>query len=188
MKFIETTIADAFIVEMQPMRDERGHFARTWCQFEFESRRLASNFVQCSTSFNEKSGTLRGLHFQRPPHMEAKLVRCTRGAAFDVMVDLRRASPSFGQWIGVEISADNGKMVYIPEGVAHGFQTLAAETELFYQISTFYAPDYAAGIRWDDPDLAICWPDAPGGRIISQADGALPLLRHSKAVARPLAA
>lgn len=178
MIFKETSIAGAHLIEPDPIRDGRGYFTRTWCQYEFESRGLNAALVQCSTSFNALAGTLRGIHFQAPPHMEAKLVRCTRGALFDVIVDMRKDSASYGDWAGFELTADNGHMVYMPEGVAHGFQTLAPETEIFYQISTHYAPDYAAGIRWDDPDLGVEWPVA-GKRIISERDAGLPYFSNT---------
>jgi dTDP-4-dehydrorhamnose 3,5-epimerase len=187
MIFKETPIAGVHLIEPETIRDERGYFARTWCQQEFEARGLNPALVQCSTSFNALAGTLRGLHFQAPPHMEAKLVRCTRGALFDVIVDLRKESPSYGNWSGFELTAENGHMVYMPEGTAHGFQTLAAETEMFYQISTHYAPQSAGGLRWDDPDLAIAWPDAPD-RIISDRDRNFPLLRDCDPLSAPIAA
>ncbi|MDX1486247.1 MAG: dTDP-4-dehydrorhamnose 3,5-epimerase [Alphaproteobacteria bacterium] len=173
MIFKDTTVEGVYLVEAEPCRDTRGYFARTWCQSEFERRGLNASLVQCSTSYNENAGTLRGLHYQAPPHMEAKLVRCTRGALFDVVVDLRKESASYGKWAGFELSAENGHMVYIPEGLAHGFQTLVPETEIFYQISTHYAPDCAAGIRWDDPDLAIDWPPV-AQRVISERDAQHP--------------
>ena len=176
MIFEETSIRGAYVISPEPICDERGSFSRTWCQYEFERRGLNAKLVQCSTSFNARAGTLRGLHFQRPPHMEAKLVRCTRGAAFDVLVDLRRESPSFGAWTATEVSVANGRMVYVPEGVAHGFQTLEPETELFYQISTYYAPEFASGLQWNDPDIRIAWPEPPTERIISAKDRTLPLL------------
>lgn len=176
MIFNETKIPGAYVIELEPISDDRGSFARTWCQVEFENHGLSAQLVQCSTSLNLQTGTLRGLHYQRAPHLEAKLVRCTRGSAFDVIVDMRESSPMFGQWCATEISADNGRMIYIPEGVAHGFQTLENETEIFYQISTHYAPEFAAGVRWDDPDIAIDWPKT-GQRIISERDCAHPMLR-----------
>ena len=178
MIFQETKIPGAFLILPEALEDERGLFARTWCHLDFESRGLNPGLVQCSTSFNTHAHTLRGLHYQCAPHLEAKLVRCTRGAVFDVMADLRKDSPAFGQWIGEELSADNRKMFYIPEGLAHGFQTLEDKTEILYQISTYFAPQSAAGLRWDDPDLAIEWPLARD-RIISDRDRKLPLLRES---------
>jgi len=175
MIFTETPIPGAFLLEPERLCDERGFFARTWCQKDFTARGLNPNLVQCSTSFNAKAGTLRGLHYQLPPHMEAKLVRSTRGAIFDVIVDLRDGSGTFGQWVGFELSAENGHALYIPEGIAHGFQTLLPETEVFYQISTHYAPESARGVAWDDPELAIAWPPADK-RIISDSDARRPLL------------
>lgn len=173
MIFSETAIPDAYLIEPERRSDERGFFARTWCQKEFAEHGLNERLVQCSTSFNASVGTLRGIHYQMPPHMEAKLVRCTRGAVFDVIVDLREGSATCGQWAGFELSAETGQMLYIPEGVAHGFQTLLPQTEVFYQISTHFAPDSAAGICWDDPVLAIDWPPVEH-RIISEADARRP--------------
>lgn len=184
MIFEETPIPGAFVIVPEQVCDVRGSFARTWCHYEFESRGLNSQFVQSSTSFNHRAGTLRGLHFQRAPHLEAKLVRCTRGRAFDVIVDLRRESPAFGRWFATEIGADDGHMMFIPEGVAHGFQTLEDATEILYQISTYYAPDYAAGLRWDDPDIGIAWPEAEE-RTISEKDRELPAFHEVFEAATP---
>jgi dTDP-4-dehydrorhamnose 3,5-epimerase len=170
--FTETTLKGAFLIEAERREDERGFFARTWCQREFASHGLEKNWVQCSISFNRKKGTLRGMHYQAPPYEEAKLIRCTRGAIFDVIVDLRPHSPSFKHWVGLELTADNRRMLYIPEGFAHGFQTLADETEIFYQMSQFYAPEYASGVRWDDPALHIAWPTDE--RTISERDRSYP--------------
>lgn len=172
MIFTETTLKGAFLIEAERREDERGFFARTWCQREFASHGLEKNWVQCSISFNRKKGTLRGMHYQAPPYEEAKLIRCTRGAIFDVIVDLRPHSPSFKHWVGLELTADNRRMLYIPEGFAHGFQTLADETEIFYQMSQFYAPEYASGVRWDDPALHIAWPTDE--RTISERDRSYP--------------
>jgi dTDP-4-dehydrorhamnose 3,5-epimerase len=170
--FTETTLKGAFLIEAERREDERGFFARTWCQREFASHGLEKHWVQCSISFNRKKGTLRGMHYQAPPYEEAKLIRCTRGAIFDVIVDLRPQSPSFKHWVGLELTADNRRMLYIPEGFAHGFQTLADETEIFYQMSQFYAPEYASGVRWDDPALHIAWPTDE--RTISERDRSYP--------------
>jgi dTDP-4-dehydrorhamnose 3,5-epimerase len=170
--FTETTLKGAFLIEAERREDERGFFARTWCQREFDSHGLEKHWVQCSISFNRKKGTLRGMHYQAPPYEEAKLIRCTRGAIFDVIVDLRPHSPSFKHWVGLELTADNRRMLYIPEGFAHGFQTLADETEIFYQMSQFYAPEYASGVRWDDPALHIAWPTDE--RTISERDRSYP--------------
>jgi dTDP-4-dehydrorhamnose 3,5-epimerase len=170
--FTETTLKEAFLIEPERREDERGFFARTWCQREFESHGLHKKWVQCNISFNKKKGTLRGMHYQVPPYEEAKLVRCTRGAIFDVIIDLRLQSPSFKQWVTLELTADNRRMLYIPEGFAHGFQTLTDETEIFYQMSQFYAPAHANGVRWDDPVFNITWP--ADERTISEQDRSYP--------------
>lgn len=175
MIFRETGLDGAWLIEPERVADERGFFARTWCVDEFDLHGLNTGFVQCATSFNERKGTLRGIHFQSVPYEEAKLVRCTRGRVWDVMVDLRRASPTFGKWKAYELSADNGRMAYLPEGFGHGFQTLENASELFYQISEFYQPVCSGGVRWNDPDLAIAWPD-PENPILSPRDRELPLL------------
>jgi dTDP-4-dehydrorhamnose 3,5-epimerase len=158
MIFHELDIPGAWLLEPEKQEDHRGFFARAWCQREFEARGLSATFVQCNISFNNKKGTLRGLHYQAPPHEEAKLVRCTQGALYDVIVDLRRDSPTRGQWLAVELSAANYRLLYIPAGLAHGFQTMMDNTEIFYQMSEFYQPDAARGLRWDDPELNIAWP------------------------------
>ncbi len=168
MIFTETKLKGAFIIEPEKLEDERGFFARTWCQREFLTRRLNGRLVQCNVSFNKQRGTLRGMHYQAPPHEEAKLVRCTRGSIYDVIIDLRPASSTFKQWVAVELTADNRRMIYIPEGIANGFQTLEDNSEVFYQMSEFYAPESARGVRWNDPAFAIQWPEAQ--RIISQRD------------------
>lgn len=158
MRFTETRLKGAYIIDIEPVEDERGFFARTWCEKEFKSRKLPPRFVQCSISFNKKRGTLRGMHYQVKPHEEHKLVRCTRGAIYDVIIDLRPKSPTFKQWIAVELSAANRRMLYVPAGFAHGFQTLEDETEVLYQISEFYNPNHSAGVRWNDPAFGIRWP------------------------------
>lgn len=158
MKFIETTLQGAFLLELEKFEDERGYFARSWSDTEFLDRGLDARIAQCSVSFNRKKGTVRGMHFQIAPHAESKLVRCTRGGLFDVMIDLRQDSPTFKQWIGAELTPDNGMMMYLPKGFAHGFQTLADNTEIFYQISAPYVPEAARGVRWDDPTFDIEWP------------------------------
>jgi dTDP-4-dehydrorhamnose 3,5-epimerase len=158
MRFLPTPLSGAFVVEPEPNEDTRGFFARTFCAREFGEKGLASVFVQCSISYNHKRGTLRGLHYQMPPAAEVKLVRCTSGAIYDVIVDLRRDSPTYLQYFGVELSARNRRALYVPEMFAHGLQTLADETEVLYQISEFHAPDKSAGIRYDDPKLKINWP------------------------------
>lgn len=173
MRFVETALPGVVVVELEERVDERGSFARTWCRDEMSAAGLASELAQCSISRNPRAGTLRGLHFQRHPREEAKLVRCTRGAIFDVAVDLRPRSPMRGNWVGVELDPVGGRALYIPEGCAHGFQTLVDETDVAYMISVPYVPEAAAGVRWDDPTLAIAWPDAIE-RTISDRDRALP--------------
>ena len=176
MKFISTEIAGVWLIVPEPIEDERGSFARLFCRREFETRGLNSELVQCSTSFNRLKGTLRGMHFQAEPHGEEKIVRCTRGAMYDVIADLRRDSPSFRRWSGFELTADNRLMVYVPRGVAHGFLTTSDDTEVFYQMSEFHHPESARGVRWDDPSLAIRWPQVPPA-LISDGDRSLPYLR-----------
>jgi dTDP-4-dehydrorhamnose 3,5-epimerase len=168
MIFTETTLEGAFLIEPERRQDERGFFARTWCQSEFAAAGLQIDWVQCNISFSRERGTLRGMHYQARPYEEAKLVRCTMGVIYDVIIDLRPDSPSFRQWQSVELTADNRLMLFIPKGLAHGFQTLTDETEVFYQMSQFYAPEYARGVRWDDPAFKISWPAEK--RIISQQD------------------
>lgn len=173
MQFLPTELAGAFVIEPESLTDERGLFARTYCRDEFAAHGLNTSWMQCNVSYNRLKGTLRGMHWQADPHGEVKLVRCTRGAAFDVIVDMRPASPTYRKWVGVELSADSRRAVYIPAGFAHGFQTLTDETELFYQMSAFYHPESARGARWDDPLLAINWP-AEERRIIAARDLAFP--------------
>jgi dTDP-4-dehydrorhamnose 3,5-epimerase len=158
MQVRETIISSAFLIEPERREDERGFFARTWCQREFEEHGLDARLVQCSISYNRTAGTLRGMHFQREPHVEAKLVRCTAGAIHDVILDLRPSSPTYLSWISVELTAANRLALYVPAGLAHGFQTLVDDTEVFYQISEFYHPESADGVRWDDPAFRIRWP------------------------------
>jgi dTDP-4-dehydrorhamnose 3,5-epimerase len=172
--FRATALAGVWIVEPEPAGDERGFFARTWCRQEFEAHGLDPGLAQCSVSWNPARGTLRGLHYQAAPHAEAKLVRCTRGAVHDVALDVRRGSPTFGRWVAAELTADNRRMLYVPEGVAHGFQTLVDGSEVFYQISEFHHPESVRGVRWDDPRCAIEWPVQPA--ILSPRDAALPAL------------
>lgn len=168
MQFAETRLKGVYAIVPDLIEDERGFFARTFCQKEFEAHGLRPTLVQCSVSFNKKKGTLRGMHYQVPPHEEAKLVRCTRGAIYDVVLDLRPSSPTFKQWVAEELTAANRRMVYIPEGFAHGFQTLADHTEVSYQMSEFYHPECARGVRWDDPAFKIDWPVADA--IVSKRD------------------
>lgn len=172
MKFIETPLDGAYIIEIEAIEDERGSFARSWCQKEFAQHGLNSRIVQCNISFNKKRGTLRGMHFQVEPFAEAKLVRCTRGAIFDVIIDLRENSHSLKKWFAVELNESNQRMLYIPKGFAHGFQTLEDNTEVFYQMSEFYYPEYQRGVRWNDHFFSIRWPD--GERIISKKDQEYP--------------
>lgn len=172
MIFIETTIKGAFIIEPAKLEDERGFFARTSCEREFGAHGLEHSFVQCSLSFNARQGTLRGMHYQIAPHAEVKLVRCTMGSILDVILDLRVGSPTFKKWTVTQLSAQNRSMHYVPKGCAHGFQTLEDDTEVFYQISEFYHPECARGVRWDDPAFGIQWPDA--ARILSTKDRQYP--------------
>lgn len=175
MNFTGTPIAGAWLVEPQRHEDERGFFARVFDEQEFARRELCTHFPQCSVSFNARAATLRGMHYQAAPHAEAKLVRCTAGNLFDVILDLRPGSATERRWWGVELTAENRRALYIPEGVAHGFQTLADATEVFYQISRSYQPSASAGVRWDDPAFAIEWPAAVE-RTISARDRAFPLV------------
>lgn len=158
MIFTPTPLAGVLAVDLERREDERGFFARSWCRREFQAHGLADGLVQCSVSFNRRRGTLRGMHHQVAPHREAKLVRCTMGALYDVVLDLRPDSPTYRRWHGMELSAGNRSALYIPPGVAHGFQTLDDNTEVFYQMDEFFAPDCARGVRWNDPAFAIAWP------------------------------
>ena len=178
MIFTETSIPGAFVIDLEERRDDRGFFARAWCAHEFEDHGLNPRLVQVNLSFNERAGTLRGMHMQLKPHEEAKCVRCTRGAIYDVVLDLRPESPTYKQWEAVELSADNRRMLYVPEGCAHGYQTLTPETETLYQVSEFYAPDSEQGFRWDDPAFGIEWPDADN-RVLSPKDAAWPDFREA---------
>jgi len=160
MIFTETKLKGAYIIEPEKKADERGFFARTWCQHEFEAQGLNPRLVQCNISYNIRRSTLRGMHHQAAPYAEAKLVRCTRGAIHDVIIDLRPDSATYKQHVAVLLDADHYKMLYIPEGFAHGFQTLEDDTEVFYQMSVVYSPEAARGVRWDDPVFSIDWPQA----------------------------
>jgi len=170
--FLETSVDGVWIVEPERHADARGFFARTWCATEFARHGLSPCFVQASISHTPQRGTLRGLHYQAAPHAEAKLVRCTRGAIYDVAVDLRPDSPTFRRHAAVVLDADNRFALYIPEGCAHGFQTLTDDTEVLYQMSALYVPEAARGVRWDDPAFAIPWP--PADRIIADRDRRYP--------------
>ena len=156
MKFEESHIPGVFLIEPELLGDDRGFFARSFCQKEFAEFGLEQNYVQCNLSYNADRGTTRGMHFQTSPHEEVKLVRCTRGAVFDVAVDFREDSPTYLQWFGTELSDSNRNMLYIPRGFAHGYQTLTADTELFYQVSEFYSPGFEDGLRWNDPARGSC--------------------------------
>ena len=161
MIFKETNLQGAFVIEPEMLTDERGAFARIFCKKEFENHGLNPNIFQCSISLNKEKFTLRGMHFQKTPHAEAKLVRCSRGLIYDVIVDLRPNSPTYMGWTSIEISLENKRMVYVPEGFAHGFQTLEDNTEVIYQMSQFYSPGHSGGFRWDDPSFNIEWPTEP---------------------------
>ena len=177
MIFRDTPLADVLVIEPERLEDERGFFARTFADDEFAQRGLRTSFPQCSISYNRQAGTIRGMHLQLPPHAEAKVVRCTAGAVFDVALDLRCGSPSYLRWFSVELTAENRRMMYIPEGVAHGFQTLVDDAELFYQISVPFEPAAAGGVRWDDPAFAIDWPPV-AQRVISDRDQSFPDFRR----------
>jgi dTDP-4-dehydrorhamnose 3,5-epimerase len=158
MQFTETKLKGAYIIDLERREDSRGFFARTFCAHEFHNQGLVGTFVQCNISWNVQRGTIRGMHYQLPPSCEVKLVRCTAGAIWDVIVDLRKESPTYLQSFGVELSVRNRTALYIPKMFAHGFQTLENETEVFYQMSEFYAPDFSTGLRYNDPKLRIEWP------------------------------
>lgn len=177
MQFIETPIAGSFLLEPELMADERGFFARTYCRDEFVAHGLNPGLVQCSISYNLRKGTVRGMHYQKAPYAEAKLVRCTSGVIFDIIADMRPDSPSFRQWYGVTLTARNRCGLYVPEGVAHGFQTLEDDTEVFYQMSEFYRADFSAGFCWNDPFFDIAWPEPIS--LISDRDMSYPRLAGS---------
>ncbi len=170
----ETPLSGAFVVDVEPSRDERGFFARTFDVETFAAHRLATTVDQLSVSFNARAGTLRGMHYQADPHGEEKLVRCVRGAIHDVIVDLRPDSPTFQASFGVDLDAESRRALYIPVGMAHGFQTLTDDAEVQYMISTPYVPDAGRGVRWDDPAFGIRWPEPPGERVISERDRTYP--------------
>lgn len=168
MLFKETGLKGAYAIEIKKLEDERGFFGRSWCQKEFDEHNLISTIVQANVSYNIRKGTLRGMHYQVSPYEETKLVRCTRGAIYDVIIDLRSDSSTYKQWFGITLSAENYKMLYVPENFGHGFITLEDDTEVTYQVSQFYTPGAEKGIRWDDPTFNIQWPVAPV--IISDKD------------------
>lgn len=170
MIFTETNLQGAYIIDVKRLEDDRGFFGRSFCQHEFEALGLNTNAVQANVSYNKVKGTLRGMHMQVLPYGETKLVRCTRGAIYDVIVDLRPESPTFKQWIGVELSAETYRMLYVPEGFAHGFLTLEDNTDVTYQVTQFYTPAAERGFRWDDPSFGIQWPFAP--TLVSAKDEA----------------
>jgi dTDP-4-dehydrorhamnose 3,5-epimerase len=174
MRFAPIALAGAYLIHLEPRADERGSFARAFCAKEFAAKGLETALVQANISVNTRAGTLRGLHFQRAPHAEVKLVRCIKGAIYDVIVDLRRESPTYLSWFGAELSEANGIMIYVPKGFAHGYQALTDDATLFYMVSAFYAPSSEAGLRFDDPKLAIAWPRAVSN--ISDKDARWPLL------------
>lgn len=183
MIFTETTLDGVFLIDLEPRRDERGFFARQWCAEEFARAGLDTRIAQINTAWSRAPGTVRGMHFQAAPHAEIKLVRCTSGAVFDVALDLRPNSPTFCRWLGVELNAQNGRMLYIPEGCAHGYITLAADTELAYQTSVPYAPSSARGVRHDDPAFGILWPRPV--QVISKQDANWPAFNGQPPHATP---
>jgi len=168
MEFLKTKLPGVFEIQIEAKPDERGFFARTWCQNEFESQGLAGKLVQCSLSFNKRKGTLRGMHYQIAPHEETKVVRCTQGAVYDVVLDLRPGSPAFKNWTGVELTAEKRNMIYVPQGCAHGFLTLEDRCEVIYQMSEFQYAESSRGVRWDDPAFQIEWPTEV--EVISERD------------------
>jgi dTDP-4-dehydrorhamnose 3,5-epimerase len=173
--FEETALKGAFLIRVEKIKDHRGFFARTWCRKEFLAHGLKGELAQSNVSFNTNKATLRGMHYQVAPYQEAKLVRCTRGAIYDVIIDLRTDSPTFKQWFGVKLTDDNYTMLYVPEGFAHGYQTLEDKVEVAYHSSQFYVSDAERGVRWDDPSINIEWPETEE-RIISQKDQMWPTL------------
>jgi dTDP-4-dehydrorhamnose 3,5-epimerase len=172
MIFTNLNLEGAYWIQIQRHEDERGFFARTWCQREFEEHGLNPRLVQCNLSYNAKKGTLRGMHYQDAPYQEAKVVSCISGAIYDVIIDIRPGSPTFGEQLGIKLAAQTHDMLYVPEGFAHGFLTLADETQVFYQMSEFYAPDYARGFRWNDPSFKVRWPAEV--QVISLRDASYP--------------
>jgi dTDP-4-dehydrorhamnose 3,5-epimerase len=172
MIFRETKLSAAFIIEPEKFEDDRGFFARSWSQREFEASGLDSHLAECNISFNKKKGTLRGMHYQASPHGQVKIVRCTMGSIYDIVIDLRNTSPTFKQWVGVELTATNRRMLYVPKDFAHGLQTLEDDTEVFYQMSSVFVPESGRGVRWDDPAFGIAWPEAE--RVIVARDRQYP--------------
>ena len=173
MQFTPSRIPGAWVIDISPIHDQRGFFAMTWLPEEFRARGIEPALAQCNLAFNHKRGTLRGMHFQRAPHAQAKMVRATKGALLDVIVDLRADSPTFRQWDAIELSADNRRMLYMPEGIAHGYLTLTDDVEAYYHASTAWVPQAESGVRWNDPAFAITWPFEP--LVISEKDQSWPL-------------
>lgn len=180
MIFQATKLPGVFEVQIEPKVDERGFFARSWCQKEFEEHGLNPGLVQCNVSFNTRKATLRGMHYQAAPYSETKIVRCTHGAIYDVVLDLRPQSPTFKQWIAKVLNEENRDMLYIPEGCAHGFLTLESQSEVFYQMSEFYQPKASRGVRWDDPAFEIDWPAKV--EVISEQDRSYPDFEPTRCV------
>jgi dTDP-4-dehydrorhamnose 3,5-epimerase len=178
MLFEEQFIPGLYVIEIEPRADERGFFARTWCADELAGAGLVGSVAQCSVSYNTRKGTLRGMHYQADPYAETKIVRCTAGAVYDVAVDLRPESPTFHKWFGIELQAGRHNMLYIPAGLAHGFQTLTDDAEVYYQISVPYQPDAGRGVRWDDPAFGIVWPLV--NPILSERDATYPSVMADK--------
>lgn len=176
MLFNKTKLKDAYIIELEKIEDERGFFARTWDEEKFDNLGLNSKIVQCNMSLSKQKGIIRGMHYQLEPHQEAKFIRCTKGAIYDVIIDLRKDSETFKQWLGVELTERNYNMLYVPEGFAHGFQTLEPMTEVFYQVSESYHPESERGVRWDDPMFGISWPIDE--KIISKKDMSHPNFKY----------
>lgn len=178
MKFTETDLPGAFIIDAEPIEDERGYFARTWAPSEFERRGLDPTLAQCNVAWNERKGTLRGMHFQREPFAEVKIIRCTRGALLDVIIDLRQDSPCFCRWTAIELSANQPRMLYVPKGFAHGYLTLTDDVQAYYHVSTPYSAEYASGVAWNDPAFGIRWPFSP--TVMSTRDKSWPLFEPSR--------
>jgi dTDP-4-dehydrorhamnose 3,5-epimerase len=182
MRFVPTTLKDAVLIELDKRSDARGWFARIFCEEEFAAAGLKTRFVQSNASANPRAGTLRGMHFQHPPHAEVKVVRCTRGAIFDAIIDLRPDSPTYGKWEGFRLDVDNGRMLYVPEGFAHGYQTLEDASEVSYLVSYPYTPGAEGGLRYDDPSFGIAWPHEV--TVISEKDAGWPAFRPGAAGTR----
>jgi dTDP-4-dehydrorhamnose 3,5-epimerase len=183
VKFVETDLQGAYVIEIEPHEDERGFFARTFCLDEFKRHGIDFSCAQCNISYNKEKGTLRGMHYQCAPHEEAKIVSCTRGSIYDVIIDIRPGSPTFKKWVAKELSLQNHSMVFIPKGFAHGFQTLTGDTEIQYMMSEYYHPECARGVKFDDTEIAIQWPDS-GQRILGEQDRNLPCWNKMSSVSQ----